>query len=218
MEAGFTRQFQRDACAILAGTKRTCQLWRSGILRRASGVAMGVLLNWILLVPAIIAAPIGTPAQDDGPPKVNSPWKTWQFNGPPEKVRSELFSLIQEQGLTLTRQDTKEGTFVTDLIEFDDKKFGVDVSVPPPKAGPKYPYFQLNSMTSGKYGLEGRLRPISAEQSRLDLRALLEIRGMDQSIRAMRWVPRISNGEVERFFFTRLAFRLRNSSPSATGK
>jgi hypothetical protein len=188
-------------------------------LRRISSFALGALLIWILLVPAsVVAAPGEQPAEDEGPPKVTSPWRTWHFNGPSEKVRSELFSLIREQGLTLTQQDKKEGTFGTDLIEFDDKKFGVDVSIPPPKAGPKYPYFQLNVMTAGRYGLEGRLERISDEQSRLDLRAVLEIRGMDENIRAMRWIPRISNGGIERYFFTRLSFRLMNPSPAASGK
>jgi hypothetical protein len=89
------------------------------------------------------------------------------------------------------------------------------VGVPPPKAGPKYPYFQLNVMTSGKYGLEGRLTGVSEARTRLDLRALLEARGMDEKIRGMRWIPRVSNGEVERYFFTRLSLRLLNP-PSAS--
>jgi hypothetical protein len=149
---------------------------------------------------------------------LSSPWRDIQFGAPLERVRAELLTLLKEDGLTVVPEETEEGRFVTDIVEFDDKKFGVDVSIPPPKLSPKYPYAQLNSMTSGRYGLEGRLRPLSAGMTRLELRANLETRGMDQKARAMRWIPRYSNGEVERSLFTRLASRILKPVPDGSPK
>ncbi len=168
----------------------------------------GVLL-WVLLLPQPgFAAPEGKKPAEDVPPPVVSPWQSWDFDGSIDRVRSEFLLLVKEEGLTATVREERTGHFVTDLVEFNDKKFGVDVAIPPPKAGPKYPYFQLNDMTSGRFGLEARLGRLSDSRTHVDLRALLEIRGMDEKIRGMRWVPRISNGEVERYFFTRLSLRL----------
>jgi len=148
------------------------------------------------------------PQQENGPPSVSSPWKNQQFDAPLERVRSELLALIQEDGLALVREERKDGTFATGWVDFDNKKFGVDVSIPPPKLTSKYPYAQPNSMTSGRYGLEGRLSRVSPLQTRLDLRAFLEIRGVDRKAYVTRWIPRLSNGEVERQYFTRLSLRL----------
>jgi hypothetical protein len=185
-------------------------------LRSAGSIALGALLVSLLQTsPARPAAPENKAPEEGGPPPVSSPWQSWQFNGSLEKVRSELLALCREDGLAPDHEDPKSGSFRTGMVEFNDKKFGVDVSVPPPKASPKYPYFQLNDMTAGRYGLEARLSPGASGQTHLDLRALLEIQGMDQKIRAMRWIPRISNGEVERYYFTRLALRLLN--PPADG-
>jgi hypothetical protein len=180
-------------------------------MRKTIVTASGAALLSMFLLPASAATPEEKHPQEEGPPQVVSPWQSWDFNGSRERVRSEMLSLIKEQGLTITAEDEKKGTFVTDLVEFDDKKFGVDVGVPPPKAGPKYPYFQLNAMTSGKFGLEGRFSGATDGRTHLDLRALLETRGMDEKIRGMRWIPRVSNGEVERYFFTRLSLKLLNT-------
>jgi len=178
-------------------------------LRRITGLPFYLLLVSISIAPATGAAtPEPEPGQESGPPPVSSPWRSQQFDAPLEKVRSELLALIQEDGLALAREESKDGTFATGRVEFDDKKFGVDVSIPPPKLSSKYPYAQLNSMTSGRYGLEWRLSEASPDQTRLDLRALLEIRGMDRRAKARRWIPRYSNGEVERQYFTRLSLRL----------
>jgi hypothetical protein len=178
-------------------------------MKNAAITVSGAALLSMLLLPASAISEEKHPP-DEGPPQVVSPWQSLDFNGSLERVHADLFALIKEQGLTVTAEDEKKGSFVTDLVEFDDKKFGVDVGVPPPKAGPKYPYFQLNTMTSGKFGLEGHLVSTPDGRTHLDLRALLETRGMDEKIRGMRWIPRVSNGEVERYFFTRLSLKLLN--------
>lgn len=178
--------------------------------------------RWLALLPLALGA-IAAPAapmpegegDSDAPPAVTSPWRTWQFNAPPERIRAELSALFKEDGLSLKEEDRKAGTFVTDLVEFDEKKFGVELSIPPPKAGPKYPWFQTNDMKSGRFGIEGKIHPVHGAEVRVDLRALLEIRGMDQKIRSMRWIPRYSNGAVESLYFTRLSMRL---LPAATGE
>jgi hypothetical protein len=149
------------------------------------------------------------------PPPVTSPWRAFQFNGTLQQVREHLEALLKEDGLTLKEQNKNTGSFLTDLVEFDEKKFGVDVSTPPPKASPKYPWFQTIEMTSGRFGFEGRLSPLAEGQTRLDLRALLEIRAMDKKLRGMRWVPRYSNGSIEQVYFTRLALSLLQPSPQA---
>jgi hypothetical protein len=169
---------------------------------------MALLL--VMLATALVAEE-EKPAPGALPPEVSSPWRTQDFVAPLEKVRSELMAMATEDGLTVQegdKEEKKEGRFKTDLIEFDSKRFGVDVSIPPPKASPKYPFFQLNAMTSGRYGLEGRVWSLSPTQVRVDLRALLEIRGMDQKVHTLRWVPRLSNGEIESNYFTRLSQRL----------
>jgi hypothetical protein len=151
------------------------------------------------------------PLPGAAPPAVSSPWRTQDFPAPLERVRSEILAMATEDGLTVQegdKEEKKEGRFRTGLVVFDDKRFGVDVSIPPPKASPKYPFFQLNEMTSGRYGLEGRVWSLSPTQVRVDLRALLEIRGMDQKERTLRWIPRLSNGQIESNYFTRLSQRL----------
>jgi hypothetical protein len=168
------------------------------------------------LLPVMVLA-TALQAQEEKPPpaaalpQVSSPWRTQDFTAPLERVRTELLAMATEDGLTVQegdKEEKKEGRFRTDLVDFDSKRFGVDVSIPPPKANPKYPFFQLNAMTSGRYGLEGRVWSLSSTQVRVDLRALLEIRGMDQKVHALRWVPRFSNGEIEANYFTRLSQRL----------
>jgi len=181
----------------------------SPILKPLFRVSFGVLILSFLLSPSMGAAPPEEkPSEDAGPPPVSAPWRTARFDAPVERVRAELMTLLKEDVLAVTFEETEQGGFVTDIVEFDDKKFGVNVSTPPPKLSPKYPYAQLISVTSGRYGLEGRLRLLSAGRARMELRAILETRGMDQKARAMRWIPRVSNGEVERQLFSRLALRL----------
>ncbi|PYQ14125.1 MAG: hypothetical protein DMH00_02380 [Acidobacteria bacterium] len=176
--------------------------------------------NVVLLLLSVPGLLLGAPepsaqkVEETAPSPVNSPWKTWQFNAPPERVRAELLVLMKEDRLNLKEESRKDGTLLTDLVEFNDKKFGVDVSIPPPKATPKYPWFQTNEMRSGRYGLEAKLSPLGSTSTRVDLRALLQIRGMDGKIRAMRWIPRYSNGAVEQQYFTRLSLRL---LPSTVG-
>jgi len=144
----------------------------------------------------------------EGPPPAASPWRTWKLDASEERVHSTLLALLREDGLTPVEGDRSNVTLATNLIEFDNKRFGVSVSIPPPKATPQYPYFQLNVMTSGRYGLECRIAPGGPNQTRVDLRALLETRGFDKNLNVQRWVPRSSNGEVESNYFTRLALRL----------
>ena len=182
---------------------------RRALLRKIAGLPLHLLLVAILLAPAAGAPTEGQDLQQEtGPPPVSSPWESQQFNAPLERVRSELLALLQEDGLALVREEREEGTFATGLVDFDDKKFGVDVSIPPPKISARYPYAQMNSMRTGRYGLEGRLSGMSPTQTRLDLRALLEIRAADRKKMVTRYVPRISNGQVERQYFTRLSLRL----------
>jgi len=176
---------------------------------KISGPALLLLL--LSLSPLIAAGtetPEAEPPQEAGPPRVSSPWRNGIFDAPLERVRAELRALMTEDGLALTGEEKSDGSFATGLVEFDDKKFGADVSVPPPQLSNKYPYVQMRSMTSGRYGLEGRLVEESPDRTRLDLRALLEIRGQDHKARVMRWIPRYSNGEVERNYITRLHLRL----------
>jgi len=160
------------------------------------------------LLPAAPDLEEGKVTEGDVPPLISSPWRSWHFGAPLDRVRSELLSLLKEDGLTIVEEDRAAGNLLTDKIQFDSKRFGVDVSIPPPKAGPKYPWFQMNAMTSGRYGLEGKVSTLGPGQTGVDLRAVLEIQGMDQKIRAMRWVPRYSNGTVEQHYFSRLGFRL----------
>ncbi len=148
----------------------------------------------------------------DVPPPVTSPWRSWHYNATPDQVRSAFESLFKEDSLSIKEQDRKAGTFITDMAEFGEKKFGVEVSIPPPKAGAKYPYFQTNDMRSGRFGIEAKIYPAAGSEVRVDIRALLEIRGMDQKGRAMRWIPRYSNGAVEQQYFTRLSLRLLESA------
>lgn len=169
-----------------------------------------VFLLLIALAPALKAEG-DKPTPGAAPPQVSSPWRTQDFTAPLEKVRTEFLAMAAEDGLTVQEGDKeqkKEGRFMTDLVDFDSHRFGVDVSIPPPKASPKYPFFQMNSMTSGRYGLEGRVWSLSPTQVRVDLRALLEIQGMDQKEHRLRWIPRLSNGEIESNYFTRLSQRL----------
>ena len=183
-------------------------------MRRIAGVSMVLLFVTILIAPAQEdVTPEPVPRQDNSPPPVSSPWRSQQFDAPLEKVRSEILALIQEDGLALVREDRKDGTFTTGLADFDGKKFGADVSIPPPKISARYPYAQTIVMTSGRYGLEGRLSRTSPVRTRLDVRALLEIRAADRKAYTTRWVPRLSNGEVERQFFTRLSLRLLKPPP-----
>ncbi len=182
--------------------------------------AVILLAALFLALPTLAAsespAPGEKPPQDEGPAPLNSPWRTSQFNGSLEKVRDAFLAILKEEGLDVTRGEEPPDSFVTSLVEFDKKKFGVQVSIPPPKLSPKYPYAQLNQMYSGKYGLEGHFSRLSAEQTRLDLRAELQILAMDEKARAERWVPRYSNGEVERYYFTRLSLLLLHPASELT--
>ncbi|MCI0656113.1 MAG: hypothetical protein L0170_03480, partial [Acidobacteria bacterium] len=90
----------------------------------------------------------------------------------------------------------------------DSKRFGVDISIPPPRANAKYPWLQNIAVTSGRYGLEGKLSVAGPEVTRLDLKALIEVTAMNARKGTTAWVPRFSNGTVERFYFSNLGMKL----------
>src|SRR5262249_35743629 len=151
------------------------------------------------------------------PPPVSSPWQTWRFAAAPARVKSELLTLFKEDGLSLESENATAGSLLTNLAEFGKEKFGQkDVSIPPPRASEKYPYYQLIAMTSGRFGFECRLSPLPDAQTRIDLRARLEIRAFDRNRREWTWVPRYSNGIVEHSYFDRLSLRL-TQPPETTG-
>jgi hypothetical protein len=152
------------------------------------------------------------------PPQVTSPWRSYHFDAPTEQVRSLLDEFLKSEGLVLQPGKSEDGTLRTELKDFDEKKFQRDVSVPPPRASTDYPFYQTNAMTSGRYGLEFRLDSEGESRTRILLRAHLEIRAMNRRARKMIWVPRISNGEVERQFVNHLTLRLLAATrPAASG-
>jgi len=167
---------------------------------------------------ASLAAANSTPEpklpEGDAPPAVVSPTQTWQFSGSLDKVREAMLALLKEDGLSIKEESRSTGTFVTDLVNFDTKKFGVDVSSPPPRANPGYPWLQSISVNNGRFGLEGRLVAAGPETTRLDLRALIEVTAINTKKGAVSWVPRYSNGTIEHFYFSRLGLKLLPPSSS----
>jgi hypothetical protein len=145
---------------------------------------------------------------EDLPPPITSPYLNWQFDAPKAKTWEALQALIKEDGLTIKEKNDTAGSFVTELLEFDEKKFTVDVSIPPPRANPKYPWLQPIVMTSGRYGLDGKLSSLGPNKTRLDLKAILEIAAINSKVGGKHWVPRYSNGAIEHQYFSRLSFRL----------
>ena len=160
------------------------------------------------------AAPEPKAAEDDPLPVVNSPTLTWQFNGSLEKVRDAMVALLKEDGLSIKDENRATGSFVTDLVNFDTKKFGVDVSAPPPRANPAYPWLQSISVNVGRFGLEGKLVAAGPETTRLDLRALIEVTALNTKKGGVVWIPRYSNGTIEHLYFSRLGLKLVAPPPS----
>ena len=160
------------------------------------------------------ATPESKTPEEDPLPVVVSPTQTWQFNGSLEKVRDALVTLLKEDGLSIKEENRAAGTFATDLIIFDDKKFGVDVSVPPPRANPKYPWLQAIAVSSGRFGLEGKLTGAGPDLTRLDLRAIIEVTAMNTKKGGQAWIPRYSNGTVEHLYISRLGLKLLPTPPS----
>lgn len=156
----------------------------------------------------LLATPEAKSQEEDPIPVVNSPTQTWQFNGNLERVREALLAMLKEDGLSIKEENRSNGTFVTDLVNFDSKRFGVDISIPPPRANAKYPWLQNIAVTSGRYGLEGKLSVAGPEVTRLDLKALIEVTAMNARKGTTAWVPRFSNGTVERFYFSNLGMKL----------
>jgi len=160
------------------------------------------------------AAPEPKAQEEDPVPVVNSPILTWQFNGSLQKVLDAMVALLKEDGLSIKEENRTTGTFVTDLVNFDSKKFGVDVSSPPPRANPAYPWLQSIEVTNGRFGLEGKLVAAGPETTRLDLRALIEVTAIYTKKGNVIWVPRYSNGTIEHLFFSRLGLKLLAPPPS----
>ena len=176
-----------------------------------------LLLGLSGLLHAAPESPDAKVPEEDTPPPINSPYLNWQFNAPLAKVKEALQALMKEDGLSFKEDNSATGDFVTDLAEFDEKKFGVDVSIPPPRANPKYPWLQSIAMTSGRFGLQGKLVSMGPTSTRLDLRALLEIPAINSKVGGRRWVPRYSNGTIEHLYITRLSLRLL-PPPASDGK
>ena len=152
----------------------------------------------------------------EGPPPVNSPWRTLEVSADPDHVRTELLSLFKAEGLTVVEEKRSEAILRTDLIPFDAKKFAATVATPPPKASAEYPYYQTNAMRVGRFGLESHVVRRGPGRTRLDLRALLEIQALSKNQGVMLWVPRISNGAIENIYLSRLASRFEpQSAPSS---
>jgi len=178
-------------------------------------------VSWLVLMglgSPLIAAP-GAPepkTQDENAiPTLNSPILTWQFNGSLEKVRQALLAILKEDGLSIKEENRGTGAFVTDLVNFDSKKFGVDVSLPPPRANPQYPWLQSIAVNSGRFGLDGKLTVAGAENTRLDLKAIIEVTAMSTKKGGTFWIPRYSNGTIEHLYFSRLGMKL---LPSPAGE
>jgi hypothetical protein len=146
--------------------------------------------------------------EEEAAPVLNSPILSWQFNGTLERVRDTLIDLLKKDGLSLKEENREAGTFMTDLVNFNAKKFGVNVSIPPPRVNPKYPWLQSIAVSNGRFGLEGRLIAVGPESTRLDLRALLEVQAMNTKKGELTWTPRYSNGTIEHQYFSRLAVSL----------
>jgi hypothetical protein len=176
------------------------------------------VLSWALIGPGTALAAGTAPepkAQEEDPiPLVNSPILTWQFNGSLRKVRDAMVALLKEDGLSIKEENRTTGSFVTDLVSFDSKKFGVDVSSPPPRADPAYPWLQSIEVNNGRFGLEGKLVAAGPETTRLDLRALIEVTAIYTKKGTVSWLPRYSNGTIEHFFFSRLGLKLLAPPPS----
>jgi len=152
----------------------------------------------------------------EGPPPVSSPWRSLEVSATPDRVRTELLSLFKAEGLTVVEEIRSDAILRTDLIPFDREKFAVSVATPPPKATAEYPYYQMNAMMVGRFGLESHVVRSGPGRTRLDLRALLEAQAMSKNDRVMLWIPRISNGEVEKVYLSRLASRLEpQTAPSS---
>ena len=160
------------------------------------------------------STPEPKPPEEDAPPAVISPMLTWQFNTSLEKVREAMLAVLKEDGLSIKEESRSTGTFVTDLVSFDTKKFGVDVSSPPPRANPSYPWLQSFQVTTGRFGLEGKLVAGGPVTTRLDLRALIEVTAIYTKTGNVSWFPRYSNGTIEHFFFSRLGLKLLAPPPS----
>lgn len=156
----------------------------------------------------LLGAPEAKSQEEDAIPVVNSPTVTWQFNGSLERVRDNLLTILKEDGLSIKEESRSTGTFVTDLVNFDSKKFGVDVSIPPPRANANYPWLQAIAVLSGRFGLEGRLSAVGPEATRLDLKAIIEVTAMNAKKGNIAWVPRYSNGTVERSYISSLGIKL----------
>ena len=167
-----------------------------------------VLLGFSAPLLATSGSPDAKNTEEDPLPVVNSPTQSWQFKGSLEKVREALLAVLKEDGLSIKEENRSAGTFVTDLVAFDSKRFAVDISIPPPRANDKYPWLQSIAVLSGRYGLEGKLSAEGPETTRLDLKALIEVTAMNAKKRTMAWVPRLSNGTVERSFFSDLGLKL----------
>lgn len=146
--------------------------------------------------------------QDDTPLPVSSPYLTMQFSGDLEKVRESFQALLKEDGLALKEDPKNPAAFSTDMVHFDDKKFGMAVSTPPPRANPKYPWLQSIAANSGRYGLEGRFFSTGAQTTRIELRAIIEVTAINTRKGGTAWVPRYSNGTIEHLTFSRLALKL----------
>jgi len=139
-----------------------------------------------------------------------------EVSASPDRVRAELLSLFKAEGLTVAEEKRSEAILRTNLIPLDAKKFAVGVATPPPKASAEYPYYQLNAMKLGRFGLESHVVPRAPGTTRLDLRALLEIQALSKNQGVMVWVPRISNGEIEKVYLSRLSSRFKpQSTPSS---
>jgi len=153
-------------------------------------------------------APEAKEQDEEAAPAVISPYLNWQFNGSLEKVRESLQAVLKEDGLTLKEDAKSPGTFVTDLVVFDEKRFGVNVSTPPPRANPKYPYLQAIAVNAGRYGLEGRLSSAGPQATRLEIRALIEVSAINTRKGGTVWIPRYSNGTIEHLAFSRIALKM----------
>ena len=192
-------------CELIPQATREALVVKSA--RPIAWVSFLALMGPWASVTAANSAPEPKPSEEDAPPVVNSPTLTWQFNGSLDKVREAMLAVLKEDGLSI-KEESRGGTFVTDLVSFDTKKFGVDVSAPPPRANPAYPWLQSISVNNGRYGLEGKLVASGPETTRLDLRALIEVTAINTKKGAVTWVPRYSNGTIEHFYFSRLGLKL----------
>jgi hypothetical protein len=173
------------------------------------------LLISMAVVACFVAASWAQVDDDVEHPWVDPREVLWDYDQKPRKVRRALAKLLEEEGMALAPESSKE-VLITEFMEFTSQHYGVEnVAEPAPKLTEEYGFLQPRKVTQGRLRLEVQVQP-TEQGSQVRLRSQILVKAFHSLARGgSAEAERRSNGSIEAYLQAKLGAALGQAGPSS---